>query len=65
MRAAYQVLWWVPEGAQPDLREARERLAHLRSHGPSEHAFTFRKAFPAPDGGPDPARDQRLAGGTS
>lgn len=42
------VLWWVPEGHEPDLAEAAERLAILRSRGPSAEAFTFREAFPAP-----------------
>lgn len=27
--------------------EAAERLAHLREHGATEHAFTFRHAFAA------------------
>ncbi|KMK67069.1 DUF3291 domain-containing protein [Puniceibacterium sp. IMCC21224] len=33
------VMWWVPEGHQPALDEALERLAHLRLHGDSEDAF--------------------------
>jgi uncharacterized protein DUF3291 len=48
MREAYQVLWWVPAGELPTVAEARRRLEHLREHGPSEHAFTFRTPFPAP-----------------
>ena len=44
----YTVLWWVPAGHAPSVEEAAERLAHLRQHGPSAHAFTFRDAFPAP-----------------
>ncbi|GAA3195145.1 DUF3291 domain-containing protein [Actinocorallia longicatena] len=39
------VLWWVPEGHVPTVAEAKERLEHLRAHGPSPEAFTFRKAF--------------------
>lgn len=46
-------LWWIPEGHVPTVVEAVERLEHLKEHGPSPHAFTFRKPFPAPDGGPD------------
>ena len=46
---AHQVLWWVPAGHCPDVREAAERLAHLREHGPSAYAFSFRQAFAAPD----------------
>ena len=33
------VMWWVPEGHRPTLDEALARLAHLRAHGDSEHAF--------------------------
>ncbi|MEQ9259993.1 MAG: DUF3291 domain-containing protein [Roseovarius sp.] len=33
------VMWWVPEGHRPSLEEALERLAHMRDHGASEHAF--------------------------
>jgi hypothetical protein len=51
---AYQVLWWVPAEHAPTLAEALERLAHLRAHGPSTHAFTFKQRYPMPGaaGGP-------------
>jgi len=42
------VLWWVPAGHRPDLDEAKERLAHLREHGPTDHAFTFAAPQPPP-----------------
>ncbi|HEV2662421.1 MAG TPA: DUF3291 domain-containing protein [Ktedonobacteraceae bacterium] len=45
----YMVLWWVPQGHIPTVDEARERLEHLRTHGETAHAFTFKKSFPAPD----------------
>jgi len=41
----FQVLWWVPEGHRPTVAEAEERLAHLREHRPTSHAFTFRRPF--------------------
>ncbi|GAB3671251.1 DUF3291 domain-containing protein [Actinocorallia lasiicapitis] len=41
----FQVLWWVPEGELPTVAEAKERLEHLREHGPTPYAFTFRQAF--------------------
>lgn len=44
----YAVLWWVPEGHEPTVEEAEERLACLEANGPSEGAFTFKKRFPAP-----------------
>ena len=47
---AYQVLWWVPVGHLPTVDEAIGRLEHLRAHGPTPHAFTFRVTFPPPDG---------------
>lgn len=40
------VLWWVPAGHQPDLREARQRLL-LLEEGPSPQAFNFKNRFPA------------------
>jgi hypothetical protein len=48
------VLWWVPVGHIPTVAEAKERLAYLKAHGPTAHAFTFRAPFPAPDRASDP-----------
>ena len=48
MTGAFLTLWWVPAGHRPTIEEAKERLAHLREHGPTAHAFTFRQPFPAP-----------------
>ena len=42
-------LWWIPEGTIPTVGEAVARLAHLRAHGPTPTAFTFRHRF-APGG---------------
>lgn len=36
------VMWWVPEGHQPTLEEALERLEHLKAHGDSDHAFGWK-----------------------
>ncbi len=38
-------LWWVPEGHTPTVEDALARLEHLRKHGPSPQAFTFRHRF--------------------
>lgn len=46
--AAHAVLWWVPAGQLPTLAEAAERLALLRTHGPTQQAFWFNQTFPAP-----------------
>jgi hypothetical protein len=46
------VMWWIPAGHVPSVAEAIERLDHLKQHGPSRRAFTFRAPFPPPDGQP-------------
>jgi Domain of unknown function (DUF3291) len=45
---AYLALWWVPVGHVPTVKEAEERLLHLRRHGPTPLAFTFRTPFAPP-----------------
>ena len=40
------VLWWVPAGHIPTVEEAIDKIEHLRVHGPSPTAFTFRQPFP-------------------
>ena len=49
MTEAFLALWWVPVGTIPTIEEAQERLDHLRTHGPTTHAFTLRQSFPPPD----------------
>ena len=44
---AYVALWWVPAGHRPGMDEAKERLAHLETHGPTPFAFAFQSRFPA------------------
>jgi hypothetical protein len=51
---AFVVLWWVPAGHLPTTQEALARLEHLRSHGPSLHAFSFKQRYPRPDLTGDP-----------
>jgi Domain of unknown function (DUF3291) len=51
----YMVLWWIPAGELPTVEEAKERLAHLRDHGPTPFAFTFNARFPSTGGAPDGA----------
>jgi hypothetical protein len=38
---AYSTLWWVPIGHLPGIDEAKRRIAHLDTHGPTQFAFTF------------------------
>lgn len=46
-------MWWVPDGQQPSVAEALDRLQHLRVHGPTPGAFSLRAQF-GPDGRPVP-----------
>jgi hypothetical protein len=48
-REPHLVLFWTPAGEIPPLEEAKRRLEHLREHGPTPYAFTFRVRFPAPE----------------
>jgi Domain of unknown function (DUF3291) len=51
-------LWWIPEGTIPSVEDAIVRLDHLRAHGPTPTAFTFRQRF-EPDGTPSGDRPRR------
>ena len=42
---AYVALWWVPAGHIPTIDEAKQRLAYLDAHGPTEVAFTFKAPY--------------------
>ncbi|MBI5290207.1 MAG: DUF3291 domain-containing protein [Chloroflexi bacterium] len=44
----YLVFWWIPAGHIPSVEEAEARLAYLREHGPTPHAFTFKQRFDPP-----------------
>jgi hypothetical protein len=44
----HTALWWVPFGDRPTVAAAEERLGHLRAHGPTSTAFTFRHYFDSP-----------------
>lgn len=32
-------VWWIEEGHEPTLLEARHRIEHLQAHGPGEQVF--------------------------
>jgi hypothetical protein len=52
---AFMALWWVPAGTVPTPADAVERLAHLREHGATPFAFSFKQPFPpVPEAGPVP-----------
>jgi hypothetical protein len=48
---SHLALWWLPAGRPPSIEEAVERLEHLRRHGPTPRAFTFKRRFAAPGAG--------------
>jgi hypothetical protein len=48
MKEVYTAMWWVPIDVRPTIADAEERLVHLREHGPTPFAFTFKVPFPAP-----------------
>jgi heme-degrading monooxygenase HmoA len=54
MAEAYTALWWIPRGSAATTLDAEERVRHLRAHGPTPHAFTFREHFPSPDADQEP-----------
>jgi hypothetical protein len=58
----HTVLWWVPAGHRPSVDEAEERLEHLRAHGPTPVAFTFRQHFASPDTVDEELDDRWLCG---
>ena len=45
MSQMHMALWFVPEGHQPGVDEATERLDHIRLHGETPYAFSFKKKF--------------------
>ena len=49
MSEPHMALWYVVAGNRPTVSEAIERLAHIRAHGETPFAFTFRKKFPITD----------------
>ena len=49
-KGPYYAMWWVPAGHIPGTKEAKERLEHLREHGDSPYAFSFKNVFAAPAG---------------
>lgn len=58
---AYTALWWVPAGHIPSVAEAEERILHLRAHGPTLFAFTFREPFAAPGDAQPATVDEEFA----
>lgn len=49
LNRVYVALWWVPAGHLPGIDEAKQRLAHLEIHGPTQFAFNFQSTFEPDD----------------
>jgi hypothetical protein len=49
MTLPYMTMWYVDVDHRPTPAEARERLEYLQAHGPTPHAFTFKKRFSVED----------------
>ncbi|WP_456600255.1 DUF3291 domain-containing protein [Blastococcus sp. SYSU DS0616] len=57
---ATPALWWIPAGTLPTTDDAEARIRHLRAHGPTPEAFTFRTHFPPLEGAVAPSSDDWL-----
>ena len=44
----YYALWWIPAAHIPSAEEGKQRLEHLREHGDSAYAFSFKNIFSKP-----------------
>ncbi len=51
-------MWWIPAGQLPTPEEAKQRLDHLRTHGPAEYAFNFKTRFAQPSSPPVLAKSE-------
>lgn len=47
MGSRHMALWWIAANTIPSPAEAKARLAHITSRGPTAHAFTFKQRFTA------------------
>ena len=48
IKGPYMALWWIPAGHIPSPQEGKARLNHLREHGDSAYAFSFKNVFSKP-----------------
>ncbi|HMT94231.1 DUF3291 domain-containing protein [uncultured Thiothrix sp.] len=48
MTNTYMVLWWIPQGHEPSVEEAKQRLDLLQTQGASAQAFSFKQVFEQP-----------------
>lgn len=43
----YNVMWWVPDGHEPSLAEAKEKYDAICENGPTSEAFDLQNIFPS------------------
>ncbi|MBC9797444.1 DUF3291 domain-containing protein [Sinomicrobium weinanense] len=49
MQEMHMAMWYIEDDLYPSVSDARERLEHIREHGETPYAFTFKNRFsPAP-----------------
>lgn len=48
MTNMHMAMWYIPNSHVPTPAEAIDRLEHIRQHGETPHAFTFKKRFDPP-----------------
>jgi len=48
MDEMHYVLWWILAGHLPTVAEAKERLEHLQTNGPTDYAFDFKQPYAPP-----------------
>lgn len=44
----FVAMWWIPAGHIPTVQEAKAKLDHLREHGDTPEAFTYKRLYPPP-----------------
>ncbi|SFW64162.1 protein of unknown function [Sinomicrobium oceani] len=49
MQEMHMALWYVEDGLLPSVTDARERLDHIRKHGETPYAFTFKNKYSPTD----------------
>jgi hypothetical protein len=49
MSQMHMALWFVPQDHIPKVEEATQRLDHIRMHGETPYAFSFKKRFSKED----------------
>jgi len=49
MKMKHMAFWYVPEGYEPTIQDAKDRLDYLNTHGDTAYAFSFKSKFKVED----------------